>query len=481
MKASTLAHITQTDRRLYTILSARLDVQLTSGEAQTYFTPMTIDESSDDENLHAWAIARVRRGSRMGLLYDAEIDPQFGLALAGLISAHARLPASGGGEIICVADDAIPESFEDVESKRLSADQSNTTLQLGEHAIIKIYRRLWPDGNPELEMARYLRAAEFDGTSALLGSIVHRSVDGVITPLAIMQRYVRNQGDAWTRSVDLFRRAFEEMLTAPEDRDIGDALGGFLPLMEALGRRTAQMHAALAKPGDNALFAQAFAPEPLGVDDLGQFLQDAEEEANAAWSALSHAKIDTDLVRASVTAVLTRRDDVSAALNALTARPLEGLKMRVHGDFHLGQILITQQDVAIVDFEGEPAHGAQARRAKDTPMRDVAGMLRSISYAAGAAIQAIEQRLLTDPLRAESMSSSAAQFVSMAFLDAYDSQIAGSRAEIIDPDAKRRLLGLKLLQKALYEIRYEAEFRPTWINLPICGVLNILDQTGQQQ
>ena len=481
VKAGMLAHLTHTDRRLHTILLARLDVKLLGGETRTYFTPMTIDETSDDENVHAWAIARVRRGSRMGLLYDAEIDPHFGSALAGVISAHARLPASGGGEIICVADDPIPESFEDVESKRLSADQSNTTLQLGEQAIIKIYRRLWPGGNPELEMARYLRAAGFDGTPALLGSIVHRSEDGVITPLAIMQRYVRNQGDAWTRSVDLFRRAFEEMLTAPEDPDIGDALGGFLPLMEALGRRTAQMHAALAKPGDHAAFAEAFALEPLRGEDLAQFVRDAEQEADAAWSALSHTKIDTDAVRASIAAALMRRDDVSAALNALTARPLEALKMRVHGDFHLGQILITQQDVAIVDFEGEPVHGAQARLAKDTPMRDVAGMLRSISYAAGAAIQAIEQRLLTDPLRAEAMSSTAAQFVSAAFLDAYDSQISGSRAEIIDPDAKRRLLGLKLLQKALYEIRYEAEFRPTWISLPIRGVLNILDQMGQQQ
>lgn len=483
VKASTIAHITRTDRRLHTILLARLDVELFSGEIQSYFTPMTIDESSDDENVHAWAIARVRRGSRMGLLYDAEIDPHFGPALAGLISSNACFPASDGGEIICVADDAIPETIEHAESKRLSADQSNTTIQVGEHAIIKIYRRLRPDGNPELEMARYLQAAGFEGTPALLGSIVHMSPEGVTTPLAIMQRYVRNQGDAWTRCVDLFGRAFEEMLTAPEGHEIesGDALAGFLPLMETLGRRTAQMHAALATPGANAPFVEAFALESLRVDDLTQFMLEAEQEADAAWSALSHTKIDTDAVRASVAAALMRRDDVSAALKALTTRPLEAFKMRVHGDFHLGQVLITQQDVAIVDFEGEPARGAQARLAKDTPMRDVAGMLRSISYAAGAAIQAIEQRFLTDPLRAEAMSSTAVQFVGAAFVNAYDSKISGSRAEIIDPDAKRRLLGLKLLQKAFYEIRYEAEFRPTWISLPIRGVLNILDQMGQPQ
>lgn len=483
VKASMLAHIASSEKTHHTFLLSRIDVTLRNGEAQSYFAPMTIDEANDDETIHGWAIARVRRGSKMGLLYDAEIDPKFGSRLAHAIRTNEHMQTISGGHIMCACEEPLPEDVEHIESRRLGADQSNSTLQLGEHAIIKIYRRLWPGGNPELEMARYLRAAGFEGTPALLGSIEHIDEAGTSTPLAIMQRYVRNQGDAWTRSVDLFGRAFEEMLATPEDQEIDliDALAGFVPMMDALGRRTAQLHHALATPVADPMFAATFSPEPIGAHELEQLGREARLEAEATWSILLQMNIDGDTLRAAVSQLLERREEVHAALRVLTSGPIEALRTRVHGDFHLGQVLIVQQDVSIVDFEGEPAQGAKARFARDTPMRDIAGMLRSIAYAAGAAIQAIEQRLLTDSGRAQAMSAAGYNFVSAAFLQAYDAHVAGTPAEIIDPDARRRLLGLKLLTKALYEIRYEAEFRPGWIGLPVHGVLDFLNRMGEQR
>jgi len=157
---------------------------------------------------------------------------------------------------------------------------------------------------------------------------------------------------------------------------------------------------------------------------------------------------------------------------------VNAMKMRVHGDYHLGQILVVQRDVIIVDFEGEPSRPLEQRRAKDTPMRDVAGMLRSISYAGESAIVAIEQRLSTDTARAERLALEGVRLVSRVFMEAYNANIAGSPAEIADEATRARLLSLKLLSKALYEINYEAEFRPGWIGVPVQGVLSILDETS---
>ena len=478
VKLSMLASSPLPERRQSTFLLSRFDVTMQNGEAQSYFVPIVVDEAADEDFMHGWAIARVRRGSRMGLLSDAEADPYFGPALISAVKANAHFPASDGGEIFCVAHATLPPGIEHRESRRLGADQSNSTLLVGEDAIIKIYRRLWPGGNPELEMVQFLCAAGFDGIPGLLGSITHIDSQGARTPLAIIQRFVRNQGDAWTRSVHLFRRAFEDVLMAPEERGTAlvDLLAPFFPLMQTLGGRTAEMHMALAQPCDDP----AFCPEMIDQVDLVRFGQEGERIAEAAWSALERVAIDSEPLRVSIAELMARRGEVFSALNSLSAAMLNTVKFRFHGDFHLGQVLIVQQDVCIVDYEGEPLHGASARFAKDTPLRDVAGMLRSIDYAAAAAVQAIEQRLLTDPQRAERMSNTGADFVSAAFLEAYDLKIAGSPAEVQDRDARKKIVSLKFLIKALYEIRYEAEFRPAWIGLPVRGVLNLLDHMSNK-
>ncbi len=324
-------------------------------------------------------------------------------------------------------------------------------------------------------MSRYLtETASFDGTPAYLGSLTHVSAEGVSTPLAVMQRYVRNQGDGWTRTRDAFQLALEELVTPPpgQEPSVEEAFARFLPRAQALGRQTGAMHRALAQPTENP----DFAPERLAETDLAAAAADMRAQASRARDALRRIANASEPLAALVEAFLNSAGLIDAAIDALTAGPVDAMKIRVHGDYHLGQTLIVQTDVIIVDFEGEPSRSVEERRAKDTPLRDVAGMLRSISYAGESAILAVEQRLSTDVVRAERIALEGVGLVSKVFMDAYAAEVAGTFAEVADPETRMKLLRMKLLSKALYEINYEAEFRPTWVSVPLKGALALLKE-----
>ena len=467
----------QASRAARTYLLNSIDVTPRSGTPQTLFAPLAINEAEEDESVLPYAVARVRRGARVGLLYDADADPQFGATMAAHMKRGSVLPAKDGGSLHFHGVEALDEMhFEELESARLGGDQSNSTLLIGEEAVLKIYRRLQDGPNPEVEMSRYLtETAQFDGSPAYLGSLAYVNAEGVSTPLAIMQRYVRNQGDGWTRTLDAFRLALEELVTPPpgQEPSLEEAFAAFLPRALALGRRTGQMHCALARPTDDPCFA----PERLSDEDMSAAGNEMRAQATRAREHLRHVLADATEAQA---ALMNRFIDSGSlcddAIAALTQDPVDAMKFRVHGDYHLGQTLIVQTDVLIVDFEGEPSRSVEERRAKDTPLRDVAGMLRSISYAGESAILAVEQRLSTDVARAERIASEGVQLVSRVFMDAYSAEVAGTWAEVADPLHRERLLRMKLLAKALYEINYEAEFRPTRLGVPLKGALALMTE-----
>ncbi|MFN3890806.1 MAG: maltose alpha-D-glucosyltransferase [Beijerinckiaceae bacterium] len=447
------------------------------GGPQTYFTPLALNETEEDESVLPYAVARVRRGARVGLLYDADADPHVGATLAANMKIGAVIPAKDGGSLRFHGSSALANiAVEELDSARLGGDQSNSTLLIGEEAVLKIYRRAQSGANPELEMNRHLtEVAHFDGTPAYLGSLTHVDAEGVSTPLAILQRYVRNQGDGWTRTLDAFRLALEELVTPPPEQEptVEEAFAAFLPRARALGRRTGEMHRALAAPSTDPNFA----PEPITPDDLAKAAADMRAQATRARETLRRMGAErSDKVAALIAAFMDRSQEVEEAIDHLTRGRVEAMKIRIHGDYHLGQILIVQTDVAIVDFEGEPSRSAEERRAKDTPLRDVAGMLRSISYAGESAILAVEQRLSTDAARAERIAAEGVRLVSDVFMEEYAAEVAGTLAEVADAGTFERLLRLKLLSKALYEINYEAEFRPAWVSVPLKGAMSQLNE-----
>jgi maltose alpha-D-glucosyltransferase/alpha-amylase len=456
-------------------------LEMRNGERQTYSAPLALEEGREEDNLLPYAVARIRRGPRVGLLYGAGSSPEFALSMVEALRQGSELPTEARGRVRFSATAALTD-YADVdpgEVKRLSAEQSNTSVAIGEHMILKLYRRLQPGHHPEVEVGRFLtEVAGYQNTPALLGSVEHVAADGTSTALAILQRFVRNQGDAWSWSTETLKRELDAAAFIPEDgsTSLEDALADYLPIIRMLGQRTAELHLALAVPTDDP----AFAPEPLTEADVRSVIEDAKAQGMRAFASMEHlSRSASETARAAVTELLTRRDECWRVIAHLSRQPAGAIKTRVHGDYHLGQVLIVKNDVMIVDFEGEPSRPSEERRAKNSPIRDVAGMLRSFAYATETAARDVGQRFVPEESRRIFETAEASRkLIESAFLGAYEDVARGTAIWVEDEPTRQGLLRLHVLAKALYEINYEADHRPDWIETPVRGVLRILDQAG---
>ena len=458
-------------------LLPRVAVELGNRERHAYFAPLAVEEGREEEELMDFAVARVRRGPHMGLLFGAASSPDFGLAMLDSMRSAASIPTDAGGSIRFSQTSALadmPEvTAEDV--RRLSGEQSNTSIAFGHSMILKLYRRLQPGIHPEIEVGRFLtEVAGFRNTPALLGYAEHVAASGPRTALAVLQSFVTNQGDAWSFTLDTLKRELDTLALVPEDtaQPLGDVFATYLRYAEILGQRTAEMHLAFATPTDDA----AFRAEPLSEADVGDAADDAKAMAEKAFAAIARARPEAAGVAESLAALRGRRDECLALIDGLASVPSGAVKTRVHGDYHLGQVLIAEGDVMIVDFEGEPSRRSSERRTKSSPLRDVAGMLRSFGYAAETAAREVAHRFAdAESGRVQRAAIQWRALATGAFMGAYEAAARGSPVWIEDEDERDRLLRLNLLAKALYEINYEADNRPDWIEIPVSAVLAMLD------
>jgi maltose alpha-D-glucosyltransferase/alpha-amylase len=463
----------------------RISVELKDGSRQNYFLPLAV-EPSETETLLPHAVALVRRANRVGMLCDAAASPEFALATVSAIARGETLPTSDGGAIRFSATNRLADAMqaqtvqEGNEPRRLGAEQSNSSIAIGERAVLKIYRRLQPGIHPEIEIGRYLTdVAGFANTPALLGTVEHVAEDGTPTALAVLQGFVRNQGDAWTRTLETFKRELENVAFVQQEggaQPPEETFGVYLRYAEILGRRTAELHRALATPSGDS----AFAIEPLSQGDLAAVADDAKTQAERGFVALERlAPKAAEATRPTIEALLGHRQNCIGLIDRLSKGPVEAVKCRVHGDFHLGQVLIVQDDLVFTDFEGEPSRPAEERRVKSSPLRDVAGILRSIAYAADTAARDVGSRMVEAAPRVAAAAAVWQRMASDAFLEAYQGGAAGSPIWVEDATTRSRLLRLHLLGKALYEINYEADNRPDWIETPVRGLLSILNRQGE--
>jgi len=306
--------------------------------------------------------------------------------------------------------------------------------------------------------------------------VEYTAKDGKSTMLAVLQGYVENQGDAWTYTVDYLKRFFDQFGTQGEKPlPAAEAHGGYLTLMHTLGRRTGELHLALAlRTGD-----PAFDPEPIQPADLTAWVAAAQEDATGALALLTRRRDGLSAAaQASADALLARRDQVQQRLAAYGQTPVDAIKIRYHGDYHLGQVLLAQNDFIITDFEGEPARPLAERRRKHSPLRDVAGMLRSFNYALFTALarSSTEQPGATALL--ESLGREWEAEVRRSFLRGYEEATRGSTLFGAWADMDR-LLQLFTLEKAFYELRYELGNRPDWVPVPLRGILALTGEPVQ--
>ena len=367
---------------------------------------------------------------------------------------------------------------------------------------MKVFRRLEPGTNPDLEVGLHLNARRrFSNSPAVLGSLEYRPASGESGTLAIVHELVPNEGDAWRLTLDSVGRFYERILTEElhatqmatqphartgrrlelaqidPDEPAEGLIGFYLDSAGLLGTRVAEMHLALA--ADTA--DEAFAPEPVTSMYQRSMYQSMRNLAARNLRLLRRAAggLD-DHARALAGQVLEREPRIMEGFRDMLGRKPEGIRIRCHGDLHLGQVLYTGKDFEIIDFEGEPARTITERRLKRSPLRDVAGMLRSFEYAAAAGLEELVAR---GDVSAEGEERAALDawgrwwdsWVSSAFLRGYLAVASGHPVLPVDQDYLDALLSALVLEKATYELGYELNNRPEWVILPLLGILRETD------
>ncbi|MEZ5860056.1 MAG: maltose alpha-D-glucosyltransferase [Geminicoccaceae bacterium] len=461
-------------------LLAEIAVHLAGGGRQTYCLPLAL--AWGEENLSAasplrpFTLAKIRRGPKVGVLYDATAGDDLALDLLDGIR-HARSVETASGVLRFSRSPAFAavELADRPEVTRLSVEQSNTSLMLDRSAIIKLYRRPLAGPHPEVEIGRFLTdVAGFANTPPLLGSLDFEGEEGATT-LAAAFGFVLNQGDGWAWTLDHLARELETMVLEQEGEGEpldGEPFGVYLQLAATIGQRTAELHRAFATPTDDP----AFRPEPIEAADRRRWVASIEAELDRATAIVERAAraLEGDEAEAAK-ALIEAAPRLRQRIAGLGAVEVEATKTRLHGDYHLGQVLIAKGDVYILDFEGEPQRDLEERRAKTSPLKDVAGMLRSLDYGAVAALDRFAER---DPVHLEEVRSLAATWREAAmrrFLESYREHAAGCGSVAADRAAFDAVLELFLIEKAAYEIAYEAANRPGWLGIPVRGVLGLLD------
>jgi trehalose synthase-fused probable maltokinase len=359
-----------------------------------------------------------------------------------LVSAmRSGLTVQGGeGALDFQAAEDFSGLARELDSVRvISSEQSNTSIVFGDALILKLFRRVEPGVNPELEMLRFLCAQGFPNVPALGGWYSYTG--GPLTAtLGILQEFVADGEDGWELALN----------------EVGDAPERFLDRLARLGEVTGQMHSVLATD----MTDPAFAPEEPSVEALGLLTARVDEEIARVFLTLPEGE-------EMLEPIAGRGEEVREQLRMLTHAGSTGRIIRTHGDYHLGQTLVTDRDWVILDFEGEPARPLQERRRKRSPLRDVASMLRSFAYTA-TAVQ------LTRGIEvAEDWEERARERFLGGYFDAVDPTLLPSGQAGIE-----RLLAVFELEKAVYELRYELDNRPDWVAIPVAGILRLIEQTA---
>ena len=359
----------------------------------------------------------------------------------------------------------------------------------GDKFILKFFRRKQIGENPDCEIGEYLtEKAHFSGVPPFGGSIEYSGATASeISTVAMLQGLVANEGDGWTWTLEELERYYETSAAAsfPEEapgssRDAMDLseqppskaarehIGMYLESAAALGRKTAELHRALAAATDDP----PFSPEPLTHVDLANITAELQTHATAIFDLLKErlSQLPDESIEAAA-AVLGRRRAILNAFANLEMGDLHAQKIRVHGDYHLGQVLRVKTDFVILDFEGEPARSLEYRRSKRSPLVDVAGMLRSFSYAAFASLINYSSRRPEDVSRLEPWAQLWERSVAAEFLRAYREATHGAEFVPWEKPQFRKLLDVFLLDKALYEVFYELNNRPAWVRIPLLGIL----------
>ncbi len=475
-----------------------LNVQYSEGSPETYILPLTY--ASGEASLQrarqsprsVFLRVRSSKTGEEGIIFDAMYDEDFANVMLRSIERRQHTKTSSG-ELVGSRTFAFRQIGIEhpVRAEVLRAEQSNTSVNYGDRMLLKLFRKLEPGVNPDYEIGRYLTEHGFRHAPRVAGAIEYYRGRSEPVTLAVLHEFIKKESDAWEYMLDSLRDFFDRTMTmgdAPEvpaptahnllqlteeepPEVVMEAIGSFLEGARLLGERTAQMHAAL---GADA--GPAFAPEPFTPHYQRGLYQSLRNLTTNSFQMLARYVRETESVIPEAARVLLLEDAVLSHFRQLLSRNLTSARIRTHGDYHLGQVLHIGNDFMITDFEGEPSRTITERRIKRSPLRDVAGMLRSFSYAVHTALREERASGMSDPEDSvQAWSRVWEAWVSSVFLKAYLEEAYKSRILPGDSTEIDVLLDTYMLEKVVYEVAYELNNRPDWLTVPLDGLLDMVN------
>ena len=485
---------------------ALVQVEYTEGDPETYvlllaFASAEAEAAAVEQHEPRAVMARLKTLDGTGILYSALADRSFAEALLEAVARRRRFKGTEGNILALptATFNSIREPMtEPLNASVMRAEQSNTSIVYGDRMILKLFRRVQEGINPEAEITAFLtERSSFSNFPRLAGTLVYRRGQDEPRSLGVLQAFVPNQGDAWTYTLDALDQYLEQVAARPQGAErvsepdkplleliaedppplAHELVGSYMESARLLGQRTAELHLALASDHLNA----DFAPEPFSVLYQRSIYQSMRNIAGRAFQLLrKSSKALPEEVRGQVKAVVDLEAEVTKRFRSIIERKIVSMRIRIHGDFHLGQVLNTGKDFIIIDFEGEPARSISDRRIKRSPLRDVAGMLRSFHYAAYTALFKQTATGTAQGTGREELSALEPWalywffWVSCAFLKSYF-QVVG-QAPFLPRDREDLPIMLRafLLEKAMYEVAYELNNRPDWVRIPLQAIPQLL-------
>jgi len=475
-------------------------VEYASGAGETYVMPLVVSAEThlnEREEPGSLSFNSPRRGVDVHLANAVTHEGFLDALLDGIENeaTHRGIHGEIRARKTAALRSLRPVRSEPLAARALRAEQSNSSIVYGDRLVLKLFRRAEDGVNLDLEIGTFLsERAHFANVPPVAGSLEYQGAQGKHATLGILQGFVANQGDAWQFTLAAVSEAFRTSKKAADEvthlppaathplaiyqnelpSAARDWLGPYLADVELLAKRTAEMHAALASDSTD----RAFAPEPFTLSYQSLFEESSLESIVNVFSVLRQRlpELPAD-IRARAESLAGREVELAHVFHDPLGQHIDAMRTRIHGDYHLGQVLYTGKDFIIIDFEGEPARPLAERRIKRSPMQDVAGMMRSFHYAAFAGLLAPAEgpSISADELRELApVAESWHAWVASRFLKAYfDNAVAAGRGSGRREDAIL-LLRMHLLEKAIYELGYELNNRPAWVGIPLEGISKLL-------
>ncbi len=416
-------------------------------------------------------VGEIALNGQSGILIDAIYDERFRQVLFTSIYQNRIIPQTVG-QVSFHRGKGLDDGDDTLSSRVLPVDSSNSAMTFGDKYFLKLYRKLFQETNPEVDMVAFLTdESSFPNIPAFGGSIVWQQPDSPDITLGMVQRMVPNDKDSWMQTGDYlndFLYGVPNRLFAIRE-DVFDKV-------ELLGRRTGELHCALYKPGADP----AFAPEPF-TNEYRQFLiRRFEDLLERRYTLLidNYTKLDPQAQRLAWV-FMEAKEMIDTFIADFRTRPLQSLRIRIHGDYHLGQVLAvtnsqTGADFVMIDFEGEPESTISERKIKHSPLKDVAGMIRSYHYAVSAKLFNSTETAGIEPDHLQRVSDRWFYLIRDTFLDAYLDVFGAPHPLFKNNSEINFLLLIYLLEKAVYELGYEISYRPSWVKIPLKGIIDVV-------